>query len=48
MRGVQDAGRSKRPLVSPARPLRAETRRSAGKAAASKEANRTLSRTLNL
>jgi hypothetical protein len=34
------AGCSKRPDVSPAQPQRAETRRSAGKAAASEEARR--------
>src|SRR5256885_629087 len=40
------AGSSKRPDVSPAQPRRAKTRRSAGKAAASEEAIRTQSRTL--
>src|ERR1044071_185331 len=35
-------GCSKRPLVSPAQPRRAKTRRSAGKAAASEEARHTL------
>ncbi len=36
------AGCSKRPEFSPAQPRRAKTRRSAGKAAASEEARRTL------
>ena len=36
------AGCAKRPGVSPAQPRRAKTRRSAGKAAGSEEANRRL------
>jgi hypothetical protein len=42
------AGCSKRPLVSPVQPRRAETRRSASTAAASEEAKRSLLRTLSL